>query len=174
MNSFRHRETTATATATATTLTVKKTKQNKILTEPTGSSGGSGGGNGGNSIMNSVARGQQQVDSIIHGNDTAASGGRWRIETSTGGGGGSGGNLNSNSQLETYSRLLLDRADPINNGIYECEVVTGGADPASGNLLADHGHPQRGGGGIASSLPVTPIGGGEQLRRLFGLVVNGK
>lgn len=72
---------------------------------------------------------------------------RWRVESSAGA-----------SPLETYSRLLLDKADPHYNGLYECEVIASGADLAA---PLDHGHPQR-----------APVG--EQLRRLFGLLVNGK
>lgn len=105
---------------------------------------------------------QHQIDSYLR-NETL----RWRIETISGGA----------SQLEIYSRLVLDRADPNYNGLYECEVTA--SDATATNSL-DHGHPQRAGGSgagsqLASSVQqASQLASNEQLRRLFGLSVNGK
>lgn len=68
------------------------------------------------------------------------------METSTG-----------SSQHEIHSRLLLDKADANQVGLFECEVV------AAGELeLPTNEH--------ASSISTA----GDKLRRLFGLLVNGK
>lgn len=86
---------------------------------------------------------------------------RWRVETVSGG---------SADQLETRSRLSIDRLDANSNGLYECEAdtATGGyhqSGSLGGQLGADQsGQAQQPGGG----------GGGERLRKLFGLIVNGK
>jgi len=84
----------------------------------------------------------------VEGNETV----RWRVETSAG-----------LSQHETYSRLVVDKAEVNNGGLYECEAVAG-AEPSAGGLLQHSSLDHQGGAG----------GGGDKLRRFFGLLVNGK
>ena len=81
---------------------------------------------------------------------------RWRVETSGG-----------SSQHEIHSRLLLDRADSNQHGLFECEVVaassqTGSAGGTSGDLNGEPANEQQ------------AVAAGDKLRRLFGLLVNGK
>lgn len=87
---------------------------------------------------------------------------RLRIETSQG-----------NAPYESYSRLIIDKADLAHNGLYECEVtadqsVIGGSmssDQHQAMLLLQQ-QPQSGASVANAS--------GDKLRRLFGLLVNGK
>lgn len=98
--------------------------------------------------------GQQQVN-----NESQYA--RWRVETSQGA-----------SQHEIYSRLVLDKAEPSGSGVYECEVVSSAAAPADNELAGL----QLEAGGAYQRLGQTPTSSapGDKLRRLFGLLVNGK
>lgn len=89
-------------------------------------------------------------------NTTTMNNRQWRIETQAQG------------QHELYSRLILDRADANNNGLYECEASSA---PASAGIA--------GGGEIGmQQQQQKPMISREQpadrLRRLFGVLVNGK
>lgn len=81
---------------------------------------------------------------------------RWRLETSAG-----------SAQHEIYSRLSLDKADPGHNGLYECEVAAlEQANSAGGSAhLPDN---------LAAGNQAHLVLSGDKLRRVFGLLVNGK
>lgn len=79
---------------------------------------------------------------------------KWRVETSSSGVG--------SGQYEIVSRLIMDKAEPSSAGLYECEVSANM--PDSANELGLH----------SSSGGNSNTGVGDRLRRLFGLLVNGK
>lgn len=97
-------------------------------------------------------------DSATNNETTMA---RWRLETSAG-----------TAQHEIYSRLILDKAEPGHSGLYECEVAAlEQANSISGvhldSLTANVGGA---GGNVNAHLVLS----GDRLRRVFGLLVNGK
>jgi len=73
---------------------------------------------------------------------------RWRVETSAG-----------LSQHETHSKLEVDKAEANNGCLYECQAVAG-AEPSAGGLLQHSSQKHQ--------------SGGDKLRRLYGLLANGK
>ena len=81
----------------------------------------------------------------------AAAAGRWRIEA------------HSSGQHELSSRLILDRAEPNISGLYECEASSSSTGLESGHS----GQIDR----ITLREQQTPA---DRLRRLFGVLVNGK
>lgn len=73
-------------------------------------------------------------------------------------------------QHEIYSRLVLDKADALAaDGIYECEASSTIA--PGGGIDQSTGVPAREQSSSGSSVPSMSV---ERLRRLFGLIVNGK
>lgn len=109
---------------------------------------------------------------------------KWRVETSTSSAGSTGENPH-----EIYSRLILDRLEPGAAGFYECDVssvsgVFAGAGYTSEQLAGTSPGQAHGGGQDGLSPPPhlssnqlqtqASGGAGEKLRRLFGLLVNGK
>lgn len=82
---------------------------------------------------------------------------RWRLETSAG-----------SAQHEIYSRLSLDKAEPGHSGLYECEVA---ALEQANSAGAGNAHlPDNLAAGNQAHLVLS----GDKLRRVFGLLVNGK
>lgn len=87
---------------------------------------------------------------------------RWHLETSAG-----------SAPHEIYSRLVLNKAEPGHSGLYECEVAAlEQANLISGahldSLTANNGG--SGGSNVNAHLVLS----GDKLRRVFGLLVNGK
>lgn len=66
------------------------------------------------------------------------------------------------------SRLMAERIDVGHSGLYACEAESIPSGASSGHSLGSSGS------GSGSSLGDSSSAGGEKLRRLFGLVVNGK
>lgn len=76
---------------------------------------------------------------------------QWRVEINSG-----------VSQHEIHSRLVLDKVDANQMGLYECEVATIEPLSLASVALAAAGHQQQ------------QVNTGDKLRKLFGLIVNGK
>ena len=66
-------------------------------------------------------------------------------------------------QHELHSRLILDKADTNHDGLYECEVTP--VEVVASSIMTEHGHHQQ-------QTMVNHYG--DKLRKLFGLLVNGK
>lgn len=117
--------------------------------------------------MHNLTPNRRQSDAQRHQGGLEASGHdvRWRIEANSGA-----------NQHETYSRLVLERLEPSGSGLYECEVTSGSSDgPGAASEVGQFGS------SLGNNLHHQPDSGHQQqaagidkLRRLFGLLVNGK
>lgn len=86
---------------------------------------------------------------------------RWRVESS----------VAMLAQHEIHSRLILDKAEPASNGIYECEAQA--LEPTSAGNTGEL-QLQSVQSANSASRQQQQLASGDKLQRFFGLLVNGK